>query len=117
MPKKITFNADEKKRQRTESEITIGGVVFHPRPKTNRTMADWIEKTPVDAGDTDTNDKSALKANLATVFDQVAVLLVDDSGEVADSEHVRDHLDIEDANDLLAMLAPGADEVAAQGDS
>lgn len=44
--KKVVYNADTARKERMESEITIGGEMFRPKPRTTRVIQEWLSLMP-----------------------------------------------------------------------
>lgn len=127
----LEFNADAKKAERSKGAITIGGEIFHARPKTNDVMAEWIDVSPdpssVRGDDEDPRSKDEAKQVTANVWEQIGVLIgpaAGEDGKDATSEHVdpdsadranpvflKRHLALEDAEELMGLLQPRRAEV------
>lgn len=101
---KGTYDADAKAKARAQSTITVGGTKFHPRKRTMQMMAEWDEVSPT-AEQMRDRDGSAMQ-NFEDIYKQVRVFMSDENNERPDLEFLKEHLDIEDAVEILVMLQP-----------
>lgn len=118
--KKIEFDADARSQERKESEITIGGKKFRPRAKTSRVMREWIEASPDPATfrqEAEDLTKEQMLEQQGMLHKQIAVLIEDEEGAAAEPDFLEEHLDVEDAGDLLGMLMPSGEQEAAAGNA
>jgi hypothetical protein len=128
------FNADERARERELADVTIGELVFHRRRKNwdvtralRRLLREQeraqlrIQRTlkKIDALDADApeEDFDALNAEIDAEQDKadeaaygiIALLLRSDDDESPAIDHLKQHLDVEDAGDLAARLSGGGE--------
>lgn len=97
MSRTITFDADARAKARAEqSAITIGGREFRPRRKTADVMRAVLAFDPPSDADPD--------AQVGAVGSQIAALIADGDGESPPAEFLAEHLDFEDAAELLGEL-------------
>jgi hypothetical protein len=131
---KHDFDADARARARESADVTIGGIVYHRRRKNwdatralrrlLREQEHAIIKTQrlrkkIDALDPDAPDDEvfALEAEIdeqTDVSDEkaygiIVLLLRDGDGQSPSVDHLKEHLDVEEAGDLAANLANGGE--------
>lgn len=97
MNRTITFDADSRAKARAEeSVITIGGREFRPRKKTADVMRDLLALDPPEDATPD--------QQVGAFVPQIAILLADTTGDSPPVEFLAEHLDFEDAGELLGEL-------------
>lgn len=117
-----SYDADSKAKARGESTINIGEKVFRPARKTSSLIKELIQAGP-DENLTEEEiakldgrkQKEKTLEQIDVVYEQVSLLLVDDDGEKADREFLEEHLDFEDANEIVQTLMPQEAQAAQAG--
>lgn len=131
------FDADARAKKREDAPVTVGGLDLHRRRKNwtvSRQLRDLmqqqaraqvrvmrirkkIEDLDLDAAD-DQIDELMADAGVAqdevdeAAYRIIACLLATEDGDEPDLDHLKEHLDVDDAGDLANALAGAEEEVA-----
>src|SRR5262245_47195999 len=103
--KRQDFNADKLSEQRGNSQITIGGRMFHPRKKTVNMMQEWADVSP-DPDKIADEARSDPISNFRSITKQLNVLIRDDENGEPGVDFLDDSMDVEEAVALLGQLQP-----------
>lgn len=99
------FDADRKMAQRHAFTVTISARTFH-RSKLNGARMRELIALGEESKKQEDSEKADAAGGLAAVYEQIALMLVDDSGESPEAAWLDEELDFDVATELLDALTP-----------